>query len=189
MTGEELGYSKQQPGWHVFVLSVLTLGIYNPYWFYKNLITLNQEGAAENSKESKRFCVNHPYFSTLLFFIPVANLIIAMEFFAAVGELLPDKNSFWFKHNMLCAFGLALAFGALLLLGLLPEPYHLFYLLSALPLSFAQSNLNAFWKQEEGGEQLMRSAFNPIELIVIFFGAGLLGLITVGPSVIGTVHH
>ncbi|HNG77540.1 MAG TPA: DUF4234 domain-containing protein, partial [Candidatus Obscuribacter sp.] len=41
--------SRQIPAWHVVVLSVVTLGIYNLYWFYK---TLNQlKTAAEIALE------------------------------------------------------------------------------------------------------------------------------------------
>ncbi|MBS1991638.1 MAG: hypothetical protein JSS83_14035 [Cyanobacteria bacterium SZAS LIN-3] len=193
MTGveEDLGYSKQQPPWHVFVLSVLTLSLYNFYWFYKNLLLLNQEIPAqsaatptETAGKKPRFCQLHPYFSTLLFFLPVVNMIILMEFFAATGDLIPDQESFWHKNNLFCAFALALSFGALFLLSVLPNPYHLFYLTNALPLAVAQQALNKHWHKTENGSLLLRSAFNPLELVVIFFGAGCLGLVAISSSVL-----
>jgi len=179
LTGEDPGYSKQQPAWHVFVLSVLTLSVYNFYWFFRNLQELQSENV-----EKPRFCQKHPYFSTFLFFIPVVNMIIAMEFFAAVGDLLPDQTSFWHKNNLLSAFALALSFGATFLFSMLSPPYFLLFLLNCLPLSFAQHGLNKHWHKVESGSTLVRSAFNPIELVAIFFGAGLLGLIAVSSSVL-----
>jgi hypothetical protein len=186
-------YSRQQPGWHVFVLSVFTFSIYNVYWFYKSLNLLNAHSSVQTSNTPASpaaptyFCQEHPFFSTFLFLIPVVNLIIGMQFFALVGQLLPDKNSFWHKNSLLCAFALALAFGALFLFSVLPEPYFLFYLLNALPLAFVQSALNRHWEVVEQDNLVVRAAFNPIELVVIFFGAGLLGLCAVGPSI--TPHN
>ena len=195
---EELHYSRQQPGWHVFVLSVFTFSIYNVYWMYKSLILLKDAGAQQqiqgetaSAQEAPKHsvCQEHPWFSTFLFLIPIVNLIIAMQFFALVGELLPDKDSFWHKKHTFCAFALASAFGALFLFNLLPVPYHLFFLLNALPLALVQSGLNRHWKVFEQGKLVVRTAFNPIELVVIFFGAGLLGLCAVGPSVIPAGSH
>ena len=194
-------YSRQQPGWHVFVLSVFTFSIYNVYWFYKSLRFLHEQPSAEHSHEPPstaeaaakqspqkdshtHFCQEHPFFSTFLFLIPVVNLIIGMQFFALVGQLLPDKNSFWHKNSLLCAFGLALAFGALFLFYLLPEPYYVFNLLNCLPLALVQSALNRHWRVVEQDHLVVRKAFNPIELVAIFFGAGWLGLCMVHSSVV-----
>ena len=197
----ELRYSRQQPGWHVFALSVFTFSIYNVYWLYKSLNFLKDAAADQQIKDAKAsspdapdqvkhsFCQEHPWFSTLLFLIPIVNLIIGMQFFALVGSLLPERQSFWHKNHLFCAFALAIAFGALFLFNLLPEPYHLLYLLNALPLALVQTGLNKHWKVVEQGKLVVRAAFNPIELVVIFFGAGLLGLCAVGPSVIPSGSH
>ena len=194
-------YSRQQPPWHVFVLSIFTLSVYNVYWFFKCVSQLHDTaGPGEQSDKKIKaagqakdnpiyFCQGHPFFSTFLFFIPVANMIVGMQFFALVGELLPDKENFWHKNSMLCGFCLALAFGALLLFSRLPEPYSLLYLLSALPLALVQGGLNRHWQVVEKNRLLVRTAFNPIELVVIFFGAGLLGLCMVGPSIIPAAGH
>jgi hypothetical protein len=107
-----------------------------------------------------------------------------MQFFAQVGQLIPDNDSFWRKNSLFCAFALALAFGALFLFSLLPVPYYLFFLLNCLPLALVQTGLNKHWRVIEQGKLPVRVAFNPIELVVIFFGAGWLGLCMVGPSLI-----
>ncbi len=211
---DQIQFSRQQPPWHVFVLSAFTLTVYNIYWFYKCVNQLHDtakveaavadkdqagkieptgasisSSAAQGKDNPIHFVQDHPFFSTFLFLIPVANLIIGMQFFALVGELMPDKNNFWHKNTMLCGFGLALAFGALLLFSLLPEPYHLLYLLSALPLALVQLGLNQHWKVVENDRLLVRTAFNPLELVVIFFGAGFLGLCLIGPSIIPHAGH
>jgi len=175
-------YSRQQPGWHVCVLSIFTFGIYNVYWFFKNLQYLHEQTSPEN----QIFCEKHPFFASFLFLIPVVNLIIALHFFAQVGELLPDKESFWHKNKYFCAFLISAIFGALCLLTRLPEPYNLLYLLTALPLALVQTGINQYWGKVEQNGLLVRTAFNPIELVVIFFGAGVLGLCAIGPSVL---HH
>jgi hypothetical protein len=184
-------YSRRQPAWHLVVLSVFTFGVYNYYWFYKNLMVLHE---LPPDGKGEYFCIKHPAFSSFLFFLPIVDMI--MQFFALIGAIAPNKQSLFHNHATTCGFLLALAFGALVLLGLLPEPYHLFYLASCLPLALAQRGLNNYWQANEkaidprtGEIPLVRAAFNPIELVVIFLGAAFLGLCVVGPSVLPAVHH
>ena len=181
-------YSKRQPAWHVVTLSILTLSIYNVYWFYKNLSLLNE---SPPTGQSNRLCCAHPFFSTMLFLVPVVNLIIALQFFAVVCEIYPQPESVWRKNSLFCAFALALTFGALFLFGVRPAPYHFLYLACCVPLALVQSLFNKYWQAQEAGLDgptgepiLVRAAFNPIEIVIIVIGGAFLGLCAVGPSIL-----
>jgi hypothetical protein len=165
-------------------LFIFTFCTYIFYWLYKNLNAFSENPP---SGMESRFVVQHPLASTALFFVPIANLMIALQFFALVGEIGPAEGSFSNKHSSLMAFLLAAAFGALFLLSLLPEPYFLFYLSACLPIAWVQHELNQYWQKTEADDLVVRAAFNPVELVIIFLGAAFLGLCAIGPSVIP--HH
>ncbi len=126
-----------------------------------------------------QFTQTRPIFTTFLFAIPILNMVVLMGFAYVVAQMYPDQNSLARKNPKLVAFALALAFGALTLLNRLPEPYHLLYLSSALPLFVVQTWLNRHWKVVENNSRIARQAFSPLELLAIVAGAAWIGLVVV----------
>lgn len=193
--------SKQKPAWHVVVLSVFTLGAYNIYWLYSSLDLLAKQGrilkeelGAEPDSENLlllsrlkncgtleaqlSFAVARPILTSLLFALPVVNLIVLLAFAGAAAKL--NTNQQVRKHAAFNAFLIALTFGALTLLSKLPSPFFLAYTLSCLPLAVVQTWLNSHWKLVENDSRLARQAFSLSELTLIIVGAIILGLIFVG---------
>lgn len=190
--------SKQKPAWHIAVLSIFSLGIYNIYWLYFNLRNLTDsaihlKAQMENSSAEElrimgrlkeagtldalfAFCVARPVLTTFLFAVPLLNLLVLLGFANAAAKLNPQQG-FARNNPAFAAFLIALFFGALSLLSKLPEPYQLLYTLSCLPLATVQHWLNNHWKVVEKDEQrLARQAFNVPELALIIVGAMVLGL-------------
>ncbi len=202
--------SIQQPAWHVVVLSVFTLGMYNMYWLWRSLRTLrdcsealrNQLELGKNDPAQPEpdlallgrlekagtlrayfaFAQARPVLTTVLFAIPIVNLMVLLGFANAAAGLWPDSESVIRKKSKLIAFVVALIFGSLTLLYLLKEPYQLLYLSSSLALFIVQIWLNRHWKLVEGEERLARQAFSPVELVAIVFGAAWIGLIAIHPD-------
>jgi hypothetical protein len=200
--------SQQQPAWHVVVLSFFTLGAYNMYWLYRNLNSLCQgsnqlqrsingedpdpelEGAhirlgrAGTLEAYLKFTQARPILTTALFAIPVVNLLVLLGFAHMSAQLVPNRESFVRKNSQFSGFVVALLFGALTLLNAnllkwMPEPLHLLYLSSALPLALVQVWLNSHWKVVEDNKHLARQAFSPLELVAIVLGAAWIGLVVI----------
>jgi len=203
--------SREQPAWHVIVLSVFTFGAYNMYWLYRNLrtlrdqaealqnqVALSKDNAAQIEPDLKQlarleaagtlpaylaFAQVRPVLTTALFAVPFVNLLVLLGFANAAAALWPERKSFIRHNSKLTAFLIALLFGTLTLLVRLPEPYWLFYLSSSVPLFIVQTWINRHWKLVYGDEKhLARQAFSPLELVAIVAGASLLGLLVVHPD-------
>lgn len=198
--------SEQQPAWHVVVLSFFTLGAYNMYWLYRNLNSLchgsNQLQQCIDGKDPEiedahirlgrvgtleaylKFTQARPILTTALFAIPVVNLLVLLGFAHMSAQLVPERESFVRKNSQFSGFVVALLFGSLTLLNAnllkwLPEPLHLLYLSSSLPLAAVQIWLNSHWKIVEDNKRIARQAFSPLELVAIVLGAAWIGLVVI----------
>jgi hypothetical protein len=100
------------------------------------------------------------------------------------AQLVPERESFVRKNSQFSGFVVALLFGSLTLLNAnllkwLPEPLHLLYLSSSLPLAAVQIWLNSHWKIVEDNKRIARQAFSPLELVAIVLGAAWIGLVVI----------
>jgi len=129
------------------------------------------------------FALGRPIFTTLLFAVPVVNMLVLLWFGHMSAQLIPETTNFFRKHSKFAGFLVALAYGGLNLFKLLPGPWMLLFLSSALPLALVQTWLNQHWKVVEKENQLARQAFSPLELVAIIIGAALVGLIAISPDV------
>lgn len=121
----------------------------------------------------------------LVFAVPIANMIVLMRAAAQVFSLLPEQTSPLRINAKFAAFVTALAYGGLVLLGLLPGRLVILYLATCLPLVFVQICLNKFWKVYESDKLLVRQAFNPLELGLIICGSTILALILFSKDILG----
>lgn len=201
--------SQQIPAWHVGVLSVFTFSIYNLFWLFINLnrlkgLAVELSQARENDAphvETARTALRLKEAGTLdsllsfanvpvavytvLFAIPVVNLIALMSCAARFVRLIPGgQTSKLAGQATLVGFFLALSYGALSLLYKLPSGFFLLYLSNCLPLILMQTWINRHWKVVEANKCLTRQAFTPIELVAIIIGASLLGLIVVNLEIV-----
>ena len=176
------------------------------YWLYRNLNSLcqgsNQLQQCIDGKDPEledahirlgrvgtletylKFTQTRPILTTALFAIPVINLLVLLGFAHMSAQLVPNRDSFVRKNSQFSGFVVALLFGALTLLTTnllkwLPEPLHLLYLSSSLPLAAVQIWLNSHWKVVEDNKRIARQAFSPLELVAIVFGAAWIGLVVI----------
>ena len=202
--------SKQQPAWHVVVLSIFSLCTYVPIWFYTAGSRLEKEASRlkdestldlaeknalarlERAGPRKAFTEMtdlHLIISTFLMCLPVINLFVLMRYAAKYATLIPDSQDAyynWVRNNpTFAAFLVACTFGALVLLNKLPGNWFLLFTLASLPLAVVQSWLNKHWKNYENEEYLARQAFSPLEILIIIAGASLLGMIAINPEING----
>jgi hypothetical protein len=199
--------SLQQPAWHVVVLSIFTMGLYMPFWFYQTgsklektaqqLLNGDSEVAATQEHEAaslrlakagtlesfKGMSNLNLLVFTFLFMLPIVNLVVLQRFACRYAGLIPNKESLVRKNQAFSGFLIAGVFGLSALLGKLPGNWYLFYLSACLPLAVVQFWLNQHWSLYENEENLPRQAFSPLELLMIIAGALLLGLILIGAEI------
>lgn len=121
--------SKQQPAWHVVVLSIFSLCTYIPIWFYiagsrieKEALRFKDESESKSSSSLDQAEKNalarleragtrqafasmtdlHLIISTFLMCLPVVNLFVLMRYAAKYATLIPDTQDAyysWARNN------------------------------------------------------------------------------------------
>lgn len=175
--------SRQQPLWHVVVLSLLTCTAYCFYWFYKNWRDLSAEAAAQLREDSLKLAKFHnisPLLRAIGLVVPVWNIYLVLMQLKGIAELYPRAESFPRRRPLVAATLVLLGFIAVLGLGALPGVFYLLSLLAGFPLAIAQSWLNEFWRSVEPANRPVRFAFTVKELAALIVGSAWLGLIVVG---------
>lgn len=125
----------------------------------------------------------------LKFAWPVVMLFLFANLFKDIASIIPDKgaDSSWAKTNSIQAgFVLGMAIPFCLVLAGANGMAYLLYLLVVIPVSVAQGWLNQYWEHWETKElkevKAKRTAFTPIETIMIIAGALWLGLVMFNPN-------
>lgn len=148
-------YSNAQPVWHFFLLSILTFGIYEIYWFYRNW---------DYIKIHKNMDIK-PGWRTAGLFVPIYGLVLIYRQLRDIRDFSReagiDKNYSpgWisFSWIILNAF------------WKLPDPFWFLSFLSVWPLAFVQSILNLYWKKEQP-ELVERTKFSGGQIALIVIG-------------------
>lgn len=120
------------------VLSVVTFGLYEIYWFYKQWKSFKAERDLKVTPWARAL------FATLM----------SYSFFQEVQKAIKSVD----KTRSLEAGGLAIAYFILVILYKLPEPYWWISLLSVLPLIPVQNTINDYWKKKYG-DRVVPSGF------------------------------
>lgn len=188
-TAVEPALSRQQPLWHVVVLSILTCGAYPVYWFFKNWRDLKSEATSERVANAKLepFSDISPLLRTIGLAIPFFNIYMAVTQIKGIAELNPSEKSYSKQHPLI-ASGLVVGFLiGILFLYRLPGILYMLCFAAGVPLAFAQSWLNNYWRSIEPAELIVRQAFTGKELIAVILGSLLLGLNLAGNMIGVTV--
>ncbi|KZX13491.1 DUF4234 domain-containing protein [Methanobrevibacter filiformis] len=146
-------YSKVLPLSKYFLLMVLTCGLYNIYWFYKNLKYIKNYHDEDISVGLRTFC---------FCFVPIAGLLVFYEFLDDMNHYAKSK-------------GLETYSSGLQLLGIILSNF--FVLIPLYPWFFMniQETINEYWRLEEPNLPIKRS-FSSGEFIVLIVG-GIITLI------------
>ncbi|MBW6484897.1 MAG: DUF4234 domain-containing protein [Syntrophobacterales bacterium] len=158
--------SNFQPVSHLVILSLVTFGFYNIYWFYRTWESIKSYTNADF----------RPGWRTFGLFIPFYNLFRIDGMFRHDIELLRTTvdGAKLIKKPFLYGLSFVLFTGFLKL----PAPFELLYFLSVWPLAGAQSHLNSYW--EKGQSELPKRTklyWGEIALIIIGGGFFLMALI------------
>jgi hypothetical protein len=154
-TAAALPYSSGQHPVHLVLLSVLTLGVYEVYWFWRNWRDLRDKTGVDIS----------PAWRTLGLFLPVVNVAMVYQQLRLVSDTAASRGlTPTYSPLLVTAAFFALAFAGNLTFAWFVS------LLNVLPLVPVQQTLNRLWQLDHPGAQL-RERFAPYELAAMVAGA------------------
>ncbi|MBZ0186946.1 MAG: hypothetical protein K8F91_11930, partial [Candidatus Obscuribacterales bacterium] len=145
-------YSRQQPAWHVMVISLFTFSLYLPYWFYKtwrDLKKFGQDPETLLNPTIEKYSRCRPWARALTVVVPVFNFLYIATLFRDIALLIPDEKSSARTNSMHAGMFLALAMTAFWFLGRAEGPGFLLFNLVAVPVAVAQHWLNKYWASVE----------------------------------------
>lgn len=143
----------------LIIMSVVTFGLYDIYWFYRHFKSFKSENNWDIQPFARAFF--YPLFSYTLF-REINKTVKSMD--ASLGVSTVVTPIFLFFMNALWR---------------LPDPYWLVMFLSVLFLVPAQNTLNEYWKAKYG-DRVIYSKFGGWEIILTLVGGFLLILAMIG---------
>lgn len=158
-------FSNAQPVWHFVFLSIVTFGIYDIYWFYRNWKYLKVHKSLDIS----------PGWRTAGLFVPIYGIVLAYR-------QLRDIRDFSKEAGIDKTYSPGwILFGWLILsaLGRLPDPFWLLSFLSVWPLAVVQGVLNSYWEKEQS-ELPARTKFSGGQIALLVIGGIMLILALIG---------
>jgi len=146
-------YSNAQPIWKLFLLSILTVNLYNYYWYYRNWHYLRKQTGLDIK----------PGLRTLGLFVPILGWILVYNQFDDIRSLSVDEGVGKLFSPGLMIFLMILftvASRALYQLLFITVP------LSVLPIAIAQNTFNYYWKKVQPGLR-MKTGLGVGEIIAL----------------------
>ena len=148
-------FSNAQPVWHFVLLSIVTFGVYEIYWFYRNWKYL---------KIHKNLDIS-PGWRTAGFFVPIYGIVLAyrqlrdIRDFSKEAGIVKTYSPGWILFEWLIFSALWKS----------PYPFFFFSLLSVWPLAIVQGVLNFYWRKQQ--PQLMeRTKFSGGQITLLVIG-------------------
>lgn len=122
-----------------------------------------------------------PHLRGLCALIPYVQDYLLFTILLGVAKRHPDRENVIAKHPILWALFLTLFTISLSLLMFLQGAWYFLFLLSTIPLLWAQAVVNDYWDREEQSQSLIvRTAFTGKELCVTIAGALCVGFLVAG---------
>jgi hypothetical protein len=122
-----------------------------------------------------------PHLRMLGMLVPYVNDYLFFTLLLGIAKRHPNSKNVIAKHPLLWSVFLSLFAFALFPLSWLPGALYLLFLLSAIPIFWAQSVVNEYWDKEERGQTfIVRQAFTGKEIVVTIAGALYLGFVITG---------
>ena len=152
---EPRAFSNGQPRRHFILLSVLTLGLYELYWFYRNWRELREEIGIDVS----------PGWRTFGLLVPFVNVFMVYQQLRLIHEVAASRGiPVAYSPSSMTALFFAI--------GLVANVTFIWIisLLTVFALLPAQDALNRFWSQAQPGKPI-RESFLPYEIAILTAGA------------------
>jgi hypothetical protein len=172
-------YSNAQAPWRLVLLSILTFGIYELYWFYRNWKHLKIHKSLDIS----------PGWRTVGLLVPIYNIVLIYGQFRDIRDYAAETGCKIYSSAGWLTFGYIALGGISFKLSLyewkLTEPAELLGiiivglvidLLAVWLLVVVQKTLNDFWKKEQPGLG-MRANFSGREIALLVIG-GILWILS-----------
>lgn len=169
-TGEQ--YSNAQAPWRLIILSILTFGIYEIYWFYRNW---------KHLKKHKDLDIS-PGWRTIGLFVPIYNIILIYQQFRDIRDFAVEVGckTYSFPGRLTCGYIIlgGISFRLALYEWKLTDPAELLgstvfglviSLLALWLLVVVQRTLNTYWEKEQP-ELTMRTKFSGKEIALLIIG-------------------
>lgn len=169
-TGER--YSNAQAPWRLIILSILTFGIYEIYWFYRNW---------KHLKKHKNLDIS-PGWRTVGFFVPIYGIILIYRQIRDIRDFAMEAGCKTYSSPEWLTFGYIFLSGISLRLAVyewkLTNPMELLgtavfglfiSLLAVWLLVVVQRTLNTYWEKEQP-EFSMRTKFSGKEIALLVIG-------------------
>jgi len=134
--------------WKLFILSTLTLGVFNIYWFYRHWKSFY---AVSNDEHGR-------------FYIVVASLFGAFSSFSLFKRIAGEIRRVDHGTN-LQATALSILFLISIFLWRLPGIYWLLGMLSIVPLLLVQKAINCYWEGRYGGRLKCTHFTGPVAVV------------------------
>jgi hypothetical protein len=150
--------SRVIPTWKFILLSVITFGIYELVWFYRNWKLLKQEKDLKIS----------PFWRA--WFAP---------FWA--GSIAGHLQKYLKEKNIPCDYSstlIGISYFIIFILWRLPDPYWLVSFFTFIPMLPLVNSMNEYWQKEE--QNLPPKKFTWWQIILLILGIILLILIIIG---------
>lgn len=166
-------YSNAQAPWRLVLLSILTFGFYEIYWFYRNW---------EHIKIHKNLDIS-PDWRTVGLFVPIYNIVLIYRQFRDIRNLAIETGCKTYSSPGWITFGyiyLSTVTGYAYLEGDLILPL-VTSLLAVWLLVVIQRTLNDYWEKEQPRLE-MRTKFSNGEIVLLVIGGifWILSIYTIG---------
>ncbi len=158
-------FSHAQPIRHLVWLAILSFGLYELYWFYRNWRAIKEHGAHEFS----------PGWRTLGLFVPIVNVFMVYHMFRLAYALAGSSE----RRPAFTPGRQTLAYFLLVALANVPGPLWPLTFLTVLPMIPVQVELNRYWASRQPG-QPVRETFNAVETVILALGMLALMVILFG---------
>jgi hypothetical protein len=164
-----IAFSHAESARHFAVLSVVSFGIYPPYWLYKNLKAI----------KAHRDLAIRPGWRTFGAFIPLIGLL----FFKDQLQLFADTAATAGVEASYSPWARTLGFSFVSLMAEMPHPWWIVALASVLFLLPVQEVLNAYWEVEQPGRP-MRQGYSAGETALLVV-CGVVWVLIIALSMVG----
>lgn len=152
------GFSREVPVWKFIMLSIITFGIYELFWFYGNWKFIKQERGLKVS----------PFWRS--WFSPLFAGSLAGHLLDYLGE----KKS----PNDFSPVSIGIFYFILSVLWKLPDPYWLISVFTFVPLLPLLTAMNSYWQKEDEG--LLLKKFSWWQIILVVLGCSFMTLVVIG---------
>jgi hypothetical protein len=148
-------FSFYQPVWHFVLLSIITFGIYDIYWYYRNWKNLR-------SFKNLNFSA---VWRTVGLCIPILNLFLIYHAHKQYRNLVNEEGIQRDIYPGIIVMVIIISTG----LTNLPDPYWLLCFVGTIPLAIVQSVLNELWIKVQP-EHIHRTKLHGRQIFLIVVG-------------------